>query len=302
MECSRRFFIEGIGAFTAVTVAGCKSPKKGELPLMRFGLVTDCHYADIPYAKREHPIGDAAYRETLTKLRECVAVMESERPAFLIELGDFKDQGSDKATTTEYLDRVEEVFSRFRGPRYHVLGNHDLDDLNKSEFLARIKNYGQDEALAHYSFDVEGVRFVVLDACYNSKLEDYVPGNWDWTDANVPPEQLEWLESELASAPGQVVVFGHQCLDPNADSRHRVRNAAAVRAVIEKSGKVNAVFTGHQHSGLISRVNGVTYYSLRAMVLNSGENGYAVADIYPSGGIKITGFRKAASADIPGIA
>ena len=299
MECSRRFFIEGIGAFTAVTVAGCKSPKKGELPLMRFGLVTDCHYADIPYAKREHPIGDAAYRESLAKLRECVAVMDSERPSFLIELGDFKDEGPDKASTIGYLDKVEAVFSQFSGPRYHVLGNHDLDLLDKKEFLARIRNYGQAEAQAHYSFDVSGIRFVVLDACYNSKLEDYVPGNWEWTDANVPPNQLAWLEGEIASAPGQVVVFGHQCLDPNADTRHQVRNAADVRAILEKSGKVNAVFTGHQHSGLVSCVNGITYYSLRAMVLNSGENGYAVADVYPSGAIAVTGFRKAASAEIP---
>ena len=52
MKCSRRLFIEGIGAFTAVTVTGCKAPKRDELPLMRFGLVTDCHYADIPYARR----------------------------------------------------------------------------------------------------------------------------------------------------------------------------------------------------------------------------------------------------------
>ena len=298
MKCSRRLFIEGIGAFTAVTVTGCKAPKRDELPLMRFGLVTDCHYADIPYARREHPVGDAAYRETLAKLRECVAVMESERPSFLIELGDFKDQGPDKASTIGYLDRVEKVFSGFPGPRYHVLGNHDLDLIDKPEFLARIKNYGQDTARAHYSFEVSGIRFVVLDACYNSKLEDYVPGNWDWTDANVPPEQLAWLEDEIASASGQVIVFGHQCLDPNADPRHVVRNAAEVRAILERSGKVNAVFTGHQHSGLISCVNGITYYSLRAMVLNSGENGYAVADVYPSGCIAVTGFRKAVSTRI----
>ena len=298
MKCSRRLFIEGIGAFTAVTVTGCKAPKRDELPLMRFGLVTDCHYADIPYARREHPVGDAAYRETLAKLRECVAVMESERPSFLIELGDFKDQGPDKASTIGYLDKVEKVFSGFPGPRYHVLGNHDLDLIDKPEFLARITNYGQDKALAHYSFEVSGIRFVVLDACYNSKLEDYVPGNWDWTDANVPPEQLAWLEEEIASAPGRVIVFGHQCLDPNADPRHVVRNAAEVRAILERSGKVNAVFTGHQHSGLISCVNGITYYSLRAMVLNSGENGYAVADVYPSGCIAVTGFRKAVSTRI----
>ncbi len=298
MEYSRRLFIEGIGALATVILAGCKSPKKGELPLMRFGLVTDCHYADIPYAKREHPIGDAAYRETLAKLRECVAVMESERPSFLIELGDFKDQGPDKASTIDYLDKVEAVFSKFPGPRYHVLGNHDLDLIDKSEFLARIKNYGQEQALAHYSFDVAGIRFIVLDACYNSKLEDYVPGNWDWTDANVPPEQLAWLKSEIASAFGQVIIFGHQCLDPNADPRHIVRNASEVREILEKSGKVKAVFTGHQHAGLISCVNGITYYSLRAMVLNSGENGYAVADVYPSGSIAVTGFRKAVSTKI----
>ena len=193
---------------------------------------------------------------------------------------------------------MEKVFSGFPGPRYHVLGNHDLDLIDKPEFLARIKNYGQDKALAHYSFEVSGIRFVVLDACYNSKLEDYVPGNWDWTDANVPPEQLAWLEDEIASASGQVIVFGHQCLDPNADPRHVVRNAAEVRAILERSGKVNAVFTGHQHSGLISCVNGITYYSLRAMVLNSGENGYAVADVYPSGCIAVTGFRKAVSTRI----
>ena len=298
MECSRRLFIEGIGAFTAVTVAGCKSPKKGELPLMRFGMVADCHYADIPYAERDWPVGDAAYRETLRKLRECVAVMDSERPSFLIELGDFKDEGPDKAATIGYLEKVEEVFSNFSGPRYHVLGNHDLDLLDKKAFLSRVKNYGQDEAQAHYSFEVAGIRFIVLDACYNSKLEDYAPGNWDWKDANVPPEEIAWLEEELASASGQVIVFGHQCLDPNADERHIVRNAAEVRSILEKSGKVNAVFTGHQHSGLISCVNGITYYSLRAMVLNSGENGYAVADVYPSGGITVTGFRKAASTKI----
>lgn len=299
MVCSRRIFVEGIGSLMAMAVPGCKSPRMDELPLMRFGLVTDCHYADIPYARRPHPVGDAAYRESLGKLGECVAVMESERPSFLIELGDFKDLGPDKESTVGYLDRIETVFSRFRGPRYHVLGNHDFDALGKEEFLSRISNFGQERALAHYSFEVAGIRFIVLDACYNSRMEDYAPGNWHWTDANVPPEQVAWLESELAAAPGRAIVFCHQCLDPGADFSHIVRNAAEIRGVLERSGKVCAVFTGHQHSGRIGCVNGITYYSLRALVLNSGENGYAVADVYPSGAITVTGYRKASSARIP---
>ena len=168
------------------------------------------------------------------------------------------------------------------------------------EFLSHVSNASQPRALANYSFVRGGVKFVVLDACFNTAMEDYRPGNWVWNDANVPPWQLEWLERELSAAEGSAVVFCHQCLDPEADANHVVRNAAAVRTVIERSGKVRAVFTGHQHSGRIGEVNGITYYSLRATVLDSGpeENGYALVEVYPSGAISVTGYRKAASVRI----
>ena len=297
-NCSRRLFIEGFGTFAAVSLAGCV--RKGESPVVKFGMVTDCHYADIPYAKRPWPVGDASYRDSTAKLAECVALMNKERPDFLVELGDFKDLGPDKKSTIGYLDRIEGVFRGFSGDRYHVLGNHDLDALDKPEFLARVSNAGQPKALAHYSFERGGIKFVVLDACYNSKMEDYRPGNWRWDNANIPPDQLEWLGRELESAQGNVVVFCHQCLDPQADVSHLVRNAADVRSVIEKSGKVRAVFTGHQHSGRINKVNGITYYSLRALVLNAGaeENSYATVDVYASGNIVVTGYRKAEPARI----
>ena len=300
MECSRRLFVEGFGSFTAVALMGCDRQKSGDKPLVRFGMVTDCHYADIPYAKRPYPVGDAAYKESAVKLMECVAVMNREAPAFLIELGDFKDAGPDRASTLGFLKKIESVFAGFKGPRYHVLGNHDFDLLGKQEFLSNISNHGQAKAEPNYSFSFNGVKFVVLDACYNARLEDYRPGNWVWHDANVPPAQLEWLEKELASARGPAVVFCHQCLDPEADPNHLIKNSAAVRAVIEKSGKVKAVFTGHQHSGRIGAVNGVSYYSLRALVLNSGEeeNGYALGELSPSGRIAVTGYRKAVSTEI----
>ena len=62
-------------------------------------------------------------------------------------------------------------------------------------------------------------------------------------------------------------------------------------------GRVRAVFTGHQHSGGMSAVNGILYYSLRGLVLNAGagENSYAVAEVYPSGKVAVTGYRKAQS-------
>ena len=103
---SRRLFIEGVGAFAATTLFGAPSGKKS---LVNFGLVTDCHYADLPLAVRPMPVGDAAYRDSLAKMREFVSVMNRVRPAFAIELGDFKDQGPDKAATLDFLEKIEGV-------------------------------------------------------------------------------------------------------------------------------------------------------------------------------------------------
>ena len=141
--------------------------------------------------------------------------------------------------------------------------------------------------------------FIVMNACFDSAMKPYSCNN-PWNNANVPPEEIAWLQKELAAAPGRVVIFCHQCLCSAAEPQHIVKNAAAVREVIEKSGKVKAVFTGHQHSGLIDIIKGITYYSLRGLVLNAGEeeNSYALAEIYPSGAIAVTGYRKAVTTTI----
>ncbi len=294
---SRRLFIEGVGAFAATTLFGAPSGKKN---LVSFGLVTDCHYADLPLAVRPMPVGDAAYRDSLAKMREFVSVMNRVRPAFAIELGDFKDQGPDKAATLGFLDKIEGVFAQFAGARYHVLGNHDMDCLTKDDFLSHVTNAGQPKALANYSFVKNGVTFIVLDACYDSQMRHYSRNN-PWDDANVPPEELAWLEGELARAPGPVIVFCHQRIDPKAWAQHEVKNSAAVRAVLEKSGKVKAVFTGHEHFGGVNLIRGIPYYSLRALVVGTGEeeNSYAVASLGVDGTICIKGWRKAETARWP---
>ena len=296
----RRFFVEGVGMVVASTIFGCRT-QEGERPLVRFGVVTDCHYADIPLAHRPMPVGDASYRDSVMKLEEAVAVFNKEGVDFEIELGDFKDLGPTKGDTVAYLDRIEKSFAAFRGPRYHVLGNHDFDALTKEEFLAHVENTGVEKGRTYYSFAKNGVKFIVLDGCYNAKNEPYAPGNWEWDDARVPPEEVEWLKGELAKGSGDVVVFVHQRVDPEAEHRHLMKNAAELRAVFENSWRVRAVFTGHQHSGGGSDVNGILYYSLRGLVLNAGaeENSYAVVSVFPSGKITVTGYRKASSRESP---
>jgi hypothetical protein len=135
----------------------------------------------------------------------------------------------------------------------------------------------------------------VLDANYKADGNDYERGNFDWTDANIPPEELAWLRRDLAEAPGPVVVFTHQLLD-GVGSVY-VKNAAEVRHVLEVSGKVLAVFQGHHHAGSYSCIAGIHYYTLKALVEGSGSdnNSYAIVEIRPNGGITVTGYRRAQS-------
>ncbi len=267
------------------------STSSDKLYRVRFGIVTDCHYADAD------TLGTRYYRESLDKLNECVSLMNFERVDFLIELGDIKDQNSPpvEQRTLSYLQAIEKVFQGFNGPTYHVLGNHDVDSISKKQFLTHVNNTNIKSGRNYYSFDLKSLRCVVLDANYRADGTDYEHGNFDWTDANIPSEELDWLREDLAAAPDPVIVFIHQLLDGTGSVY--VNNAADVRQTLQSSGKVLAVFQGHHHSGSYSYIAGIHYYTLKALVEGSGpeNNSYAIAEVHPDGNITITGYRKAVS-------
>ncbi len=286
-EITRRDWLSFAGA---ACLAPAFSFHANAQPPLRFGIVADAHYCDVA------PRGSRHYRESLAKMRECAEFMNDEKVHFLIELGDLKDQDLTpvEENTLRYLEQIEAEFSRFNGPRYHVLGNHDLDSISKPQFFGRVKNTGVPNTKSYYSFDRGSVHFVVLDACYTSSGAAYDHGNFDWTDANIPPDELEWLKQDLRQAKGPCVVFTHQLLD--GEGSVYIKNAEDVRGVLEESQTVQAVFQGHHHEGQYTKINGVHYYTLKAMVEGSGaaNNSYAIVEAKPDGLI-VTGYRKAVS-------
>ena len=295
---TRRVFLRSSAASLAVSSFSCalRSSSNARLRTTRFGIVTDCHYADADAA------GTRFYRESPGKLTECVELMNAEKVDFLIELGDFKDQNTPpvEQKTLSYLEAIEEVFQKFHGPAYHVLGNHDLDSISKEQFLTRAENTNIDSDRSYYSFDVNRLHCVVLDATYRADGADYDHGNFDWTDANVPTAELAWLVQDLAAADSPVIVFTHQLLDGTGSVY--VKNAAQVRQILQASGKVLAVFQGHHHSGSYSNIAGIHYYTLKALVEGTGaeNNSYAIAEALPDGGITVTGYRRAESKQLEG--
>jgi predicted phosphodiesterase len=292
-QISRRHFLKACGAVAAsgIFYPSLSTAERSGRPglLLRFGLVTDIHYADV------EPRGTRYYRESLAKLRECVELMNSEKVAFLCELGDFKDQADPPAeeSTLRFLRDVEDVFRDFEGVRYHVLGNHDMDSISKKQFLAVTEHCS-----SYYTFTTGGIHFIVLDACFTSDGEEYDHGRFHWTDANIPPAELEWLAADLARTPYPTITFVHQRLDGVGDPF--VKNAEKVRTVLEESGKVLAVFQGHDHNGGYRMIGGIHYYTLKALVEGAGEqhNSYAAVEVHANGSITITGYRKAVSREL----
>jgi len=287
---SRRGFLLSAGTAAAGFCAGAASGVEAAVPLVTFGVVADCHFAD------REPLSGRYYRESAGKLAECVSYMNNQGVDFLVELGDFKDQGQTPEATVGFLRTIEAVFRKFRGARYHVLGNHDTDSIAKERFLENIENTGIPRMRSYYSFDVERVHFVALDANFRADGSPYNSGNFDWRAAYVPPEQIAWLEEDLGKTERPAIVFIHQLLDADEGDVF-VRNASGVRRVLERSGKVRAVFQGHHHEGRYTRRQGIHYYTLKALITGSGvrNSAYAVVDVYADGGLRVTGLEKADS-------
>ncbi|MEX2640501.1 MAG: metallophosphoesterase [Balneolales bacterium] len=287
---TRRDFLKKTGLLAAglclnPALTGAKSVK------CRFGLVTDPHFADID------TLGSRSYRESIRKMDECVALMNEAKVDLLIELGDLTN-GTPEGTT-RHLERIEAVFRKFDGPRYHVIGNHDLDSLSKEQYQSVVDNTAIPEGSTYYSFNRNGIHFVVLDANFRADGTPYDSGNFHWTDSNIPEAQLNWLKADLEGMEMPVIICIHQLLDSGEEREggEYIGNGSQVRRILESNPGVMAVFQGHQHRGQYHLVHDIHYYTLKAMVEGSGpdNSSYAIVEVFDDLSMAITGYRRADS-------
>ena len=148
----RRKFLNQMGVGAACTVVPqtlisfkTASENKTAKPL-KFGIITDVHKDLIPDADE--------------RLEKFIKEAVKRKVDFIIQLGDFCFAES---KNLGFLG----IWNSFKGPKYHVLGNHDMDRNSKPEmleFLGMPKTY--------YSYDIGGYHFVVLDANFSIIISD----------------------------------------------------------------------------------------------------------------------------------
>ena len=282
----RAFLQQGTLLLAAATASGPSWVWADSEEMLGIGLLTDLHYADKP------PAGTRHYRETPDKLAEAAKQFAQSKPALVIELGDLIDAAESVELELSYLATIDRQFAALVQDRHYVLGNHCVDTLTKAEFLARVER-----KRSYYSFDRGSFHFVILDACFRSDGKPYGRRNFEWTDANIAPAELEWLAADLEKNKLPTIVFVHQRLDVN--NHHGVKNAAAAREILERSGKVWAVFQGHSHQNDWREINGIHYCTLAAMIEGTGaeNNGYALLQLSAGGTLRLEGFRRQQSYD-----
>ncbi len=274
-----------------------------ETKLATFGLITDTHVCDK--ADQSESIAVTASPRYFTggpaKIEAFAADMNARKADFVAELGDFSDNPADSSLSAAkkremalaFLSLAESKLGQFRGARYHVFGNHDTDQLSKKDVFSILRNEGIGADRTWYSFDRAGVHVVVLDGSYTDAGVSYDASNYSWDNSVVPKAELDWLAQDLESARSPVIVLTHQLLNPlelvekGFDVNHEMRNAPAVRQLLEKSGKVAAVFSGHYHDGGFQTVNGIPYVVLQANAAYGNDvsyhNQYAVVDVFADG-------------------
>lgn len=232
-------------------------------------------------------MGSRCYRASLSKVDFALSKLVPLAPDRLVHLGDLIDSHKTDLAEEMAARTVAQRFLETGIPYHFIMGNHCLNRMDKDRYAEVTKSAGTYEA-----FDINGVRFLCLDACHRSDGADYAMGKYDWQDSLIPEKQIDWIGRQLSSAKGPVVVFSHQLLDGMPTMS--VRNHERVRQVLAKSGKVAAVLQGHFHQNRLRTIQGIPYTVLRSVIDGPeiANCGFSRLSVFADGSVKLDGFEE----------
>lgn len=179
---------------------------------------------------------------------------------FVMLTGDLIDKSFEKE-----LRAVLPHLDNLHAPWYFAFGNHDrcvggylttlvyLDMLRSSNENFKFKK-------AYYSFEPKKhFKVIVLDDIITNEIT---------SNGYIDEEQMKWLKKELDSSKNDtVLIYMHvPIIEPFASPNHKLRNANAVKSLIESYKNPIGVFQGHYHAAKITQHNNVLYVSSPALV------------------------------------
>lgn len=226
---------------------------------MKIFVFADPHYSDI-----EVSCNTRRPSRSLEKLRGLTDVIA--RCGRIICLGDLTDKCETYNECGARLSEISGFLHSFGVPVDALMGNHDCQSFTADEF-SRIGRF----RTAPYCTATGDTTLIFLDANYLKDGHRAYRTHSNWTDANLPDDQFIFLGEALARTPrgGRAIVCLHQCLDPAAEPRHIIQNAAEIRALLSRTAAMRGIgihaLSGHYHRGGANEVDGVSYTTVPAM-------------------------------------
>ena len=190
---------------------------------------------------------------------------------FVMFSGDLIDKPFEKE-----LQAVLPHVEKLKYPWYVLFGNHDVcvgGYLTKSLYFDIVSKHNENFNFEkpYYSFvPRKGYKVIVLDTIIDTRIT---------SNGNIYPEELKWLDEELNKSKKDIVlIFMHVPItEPFPSEGHRLLNAGAVQAIIEKYKNPIGVFQGHYHASRITQKGNVLYVNSPALV--SYPNAFRVITI-----------------------
>lgn len=226
---------------------------------LQFGIVADVHKDLIPDA-------DA-------RLEKFIDKAINRNVDFIIQLGDFCMADSKNLNFLK-------IWETFKGPKYHVLGNHDMDRHSKAQML---DFWGMPKT--YYSYNFKGFHFIVLDANFlyqDGKFIDYDKANF-YVDSSkrtfIDNEQIEWFKDDLEKTKLPTIVISHQSL---WHYQWGVKNRLTLQKIMEAhSNKIICCMNGHNHLDFHHHQNDIDYIEINSMSYQWMSDKYKSTKRYP---------------------
>ncbi len=246
---------------------------------VKLGVFADCQYCDFETK------GNRYYRNSLSKLNDCVEAFNNEDLDFVVGLGDLIDR--DFAS----FKKVNYILSSSKTKVYHIIGNHDFSV--EPELIEKVPS-ALNLKENYYTVSKKDWQFIFLNGNEISLLSPNPeiiseakqmlaeltaykqPNNMDW-NGGLGTSQINWLETQLKTAESQkknVAIFCHYPLLPL--EAHTLWDSKKVLSILKKHKNVKAWINGHNHAGNYAVENGIHFVTMHGMVDTETENAYSI--------------------------
>ena len=246
--------------------------------MSRVVIVSDFHYALEKYLDEKARCGRKLMQYAEPLLEAFIdEVNGSIRPDFVVNLGDLIQDYGDYDEDVATMEAFWAKFQRLDAPVFTCVGNHDLRATKNRAAVAAALGYKK----TTWSVDVAGLHLVVLgtDVDYDAVDDRGIKYEKHW----ISEEDLRWLEEDLDGTELPAVICLHFGVAEdvqegnywfgNCPEEGLIANRRELKEILKGSGKVRAVFSGHQHWTKALVEDGIPYYLVGSMTENFHGDG-----------------------------